>query len=214
LAGPQSMSWTSPAIVPCVNAEIVFHYFPCWQTDGTWDRVHDRLRVRQRYGKTPNPTAAILDSQSAKTTGQRGPKGYDAGKKIAGCKRHVVVDTLGLIWALVTTPPSVQDATGGKAALLQFRRQVKFPRVIWVDPVYRAAVSWTLVLWWWTVEVVGATKNHRGFVVQPKRWIPEHTFGWLNRSPRLSKDYERAIESSKAFVQVAIIHLMVRRIKR
>jgi putative transposase len=125
-----------------------------------------------------------------------------------------VVDTLGLVWALVITPASVQDAAGGKEALIEFRRQVKFPRVIWVDAAYRAVVSWALVLWWWTVEVVGAAKDQRGFVVQPKRWIVERTFGWLNRSRRLSKDYERTIESSKAFVQVAMIHLMVRRINR
>jgi putative transposase len=134
------------------------------------------------------------------------------GKKIAGRKRHVVVDTLGLIWALVITPASVQDAQGAKEALTELRRQVKFPKVIWVDAAYRAVVSWALDLWCWTLEVVGAAKDQTGFVVQPKRWIVERTFGWLNRSRRLSKDYERTIESSKAFVQVAMIHLMVRRL--
>jgi putative transposase len=124
----------------------------------------------------------------------------------------VVVDTLGLIWALVITPASVQDAQGAKEALTELRRQVKFPKIIWVDAAYRAVVSWALDLWCWTLEVVGAAKDQTGFVVQPKRWIVERTFGWLNRSRRLSKDYERTIESSKAFVQVAMIHLMVRRL--
>jgi transposase len=124
----------------------------------------------------------------------------------------VVVDTLGLIWAVVITPASVQDAEGAKAALTEFRRQVKYPKVIWVDAAYRAVVSWAWVLWVWTLEVVGAPKAQQGFVVQPKRWIVERTFGWLNRWRRLSKDYERTIESSKAFVQVAMIHLMVHRL--
>ena len=106
----------------------------------------------------------------------------------------------------------MQDAEGGKEALTEFRRQVKFPKVIWVDAAYRAVVSWAWISWLWTLEVVGAAKGQKGFVVQPKRWIVERTFGWLNRSRRLSKDYEHTIESSKAFVQVAMIHLMVRRV--
>jgi putative transposase len=123
-----------------------------------------------------------------------------------------VVDTLGMIWALVITPASVQDAEGAKAALTEFRQHVKFPKIIWVDAAYRAVVSWAWICWVWTLAVVGAAKGQKGFVVQPKRWIVERTFGWLNRSRRLSKDYEQTIESSKAFVQVAMIHLMVRRL--
>jgi len=112
----------------------------------------------------------------------------------------------------VITPASVQDADGAKEALTEFRRQVKFPKVIWVDAAYRAVISWAWILWMWTLEVVGAAKSQKNFVVQPKRWIVERTFGWLNRWRRLSKDYEHTIESSKAFVQVAMIHLMVRRL--
>ena len=125
----------------------------------------------------------------------------------------MVVDTLGLIWALVITPASVQDAEGAQAALTAFRRQVKFPKVIWADAAYRAVVSWAWVMWVWTLAVVCGTKGQTGFVVQPKRWIVERTFGWLNRSRRLSKDYERTIASSEAFVKVAMIHLMVRRLR-
>jgi transposase len=119
-----------------------------------------------------------------------------------------------LIWALVITPASVQDAEGAKQALTEFRQQVKFPKRIWVDAAYRAVVSWAWACWLWTLEVVSAPKGQKGFVVQIKRWIVERTFGWLNRSRRLSKDYEQTIESSKAFVQVAMIHLMVRRLKK
>ena len=123
-----------------------------------------------------------------------------------------MVDTLGLLWSLVLTPASVQDAQGAKEALTEFRRQVKFPKIIWVDAAYRAVVSWAWICWAWTLEVVSALKGQKGFVVQPKRWIVERTFGWLNRSRRLSKDYEQTIESSTAFVQVATIHLMIRRL--
>jgi transposase len=125
----------------------------------------------------------------------------------------VVVDTLGLLWALVVTPASVQDAAGAKEALAAFRRQVKCPKRLWADAAYRAVVSWAQEQWGWLVEVVGGLKGQQGFVVQPKRWIVERTFGWLNRSRRLSKDYERTIESSQAFIRVAMIHLMVRRLR-
>lgn len=124
-----------------------------------------------------------------------------------------MVDTLGLLWSLVVTPASVQDAEGAKEALTDFRRQVKFPKIIWVDAAYRAAVSWAWVRWTWILEVVSTLKGQVAFVVQPKRWIVERTFGWLNRSRRLSKDYEQTIESSVAFVQVAMIHLMIRRLR-
>ena len=126
----------------------------------------------------------------------------------------MVVDTLGLVWALVITPASVQDADGAKQALTAFRRQVKFPKILWVDAAYRAVVSWAWVCWAWTLEVVSAPKGQKGFAVQPKRWIVERTFGWLNRSRRLSKDYERTVDSSQAFVEVAMIHLMLRRLKK
>jgi transposase len=135
------------------------------------------------------------------------------GKKINGRKRHLVVDTLGLLWALVITPASVQDAEGAKLALTAFRQHVKHPKVIWVDAAYRAAVGWALVRWLWVLQVVTKLAGQRGFVVQPKRWIGERTFGWLNRSRRLAKDYEQTTESSHAFVQVAMIHLMVRRLR-
>jgi putative transposase len=112
----------------------------------------------------------------------------------------------------VITPASVQDAEGAKAALTEFRRHVKFPKRIWVDAAYRAVVTWAWVQWVWILEVVRAEPGQKGFVVQPQRWIVERTFGWLNRSRRLSKDFEQTIESSRAFIQVAMIHLMVRRL--
>lgn len=117
---------------------------------------------------------------------------------------------MGLLWALVITPASVQDRDGGQQALTEAHRHVKFLRVIWADTAYRATAAWAWIKWLWTVEIVTRPKGK--FVVQPKRWIVERTFGWWNRRRRLAKDYERTIESSRAFIYVAMIHLMVRRL--
>ena len=122
----------------------------------------------------------------------------------------MVVDTLGLLWALVVTPASVQDRDGGRLALEEFRRHVKFPKIIWADQAYQALVEWALIQWLWIVGIVLRPKGR--FQVQPKRWIVERTFGWLNRSRRLAKSYERTMESDHAFVTVAMIHLMVKRL--
>jgi putative transposase len=121
-----------------------------------------------------------------------------------------VVDTLGLLWALVITSGDVQDREGAKDALEAFRGAVKFPKIIWADQAYRAIVGWALVRWLWVVEIV--TRPRGKFEIQPKRWIVERTFGWLNRSRRLAKSYERTLASDAAFVHIAMIHLMVKRL--
>ena len=132
------------------------------------------------------------------------------GKKIVGRKRHIVVDTLGLIWAVVITPASVQDRDGGRLVLAAFRRHVRFPKVIWADGAYAALARWVLVQWLWTVELVKRPTGR--FEILPKRWIVERTFGWLNRSRRLAKSYEHTPESDLAFMHVAMIHLMLKRL--
>ena len=132
------------------------------------------------------------------------------GKKLVGRKRHIVVDTLGLMWALVVTPACVQDREGAKLVLEAFRKQVKFPKVIWADQAYRAVVQWAWIRWLWCVELVVRPRGR--FELQPKRWIVERTFGWLNRSRRLSKSFERTIDSEQAFVKVALIQLMIKRL--
>jgi putative transposase len=194
---------------------IVFHYFRTWQKDGTWDKIHDALRhkVRQQAGKRPKPTAAILDSQSVKTTEMGGPKGIDAGEKIVGRKRFVAVDTLGLVWALLVVSASTQDRVGGILLVEKLRAAVKRIKVLWDDAHFDTALHYAWVRWAWVGVVVKKLVGQIGLVVQPKRWIVERTFGWLNRCRRLSKDYERTIESSEAFVKVAMIHLMVRRLR-
>ena len=115
------------------------------------------------------------------------------------------------MWALVITPASVSDSEGGKLALQEAHKHVKHLAIIWADTAYRATAMWAWILWTWIVEIV--TRPQGRFEVQPKRWIVERIFGWWNRSRRLSKDYERTIESSRAFVYVAMIHLMLRRLR-
>jgi putative transposase len=189
-----------------------------WRQDGTWDKVHDALRdrVRRDDGRTPKPSAAIIDSQSVKTTEAGGPRGYDGGKKVNGRKRHVVVDTLGLLLAVAVLPANVQDWDGAKVVL--GRLKAAFPRsvkLIWADAVYayNALPDWCVLFGNWVLEVVQRAAGAVGFVLQRRRWVVERTFGWLNRFRRLSKDYERQPASSETWIRIAMIQLMLRRLR-
>jgi len=133
---------------------------------------------------------------------------------VAGRKRFVAVDTLGLIWALIVTPADIQDRVGGIPLVERLRGAVKRLKVVWGDSHFDTALTHGWIRWGWVGIVVRKLLGQVGFVVQPKRWIVERTFGWLGRSRRLSKEYERTVESSEAFVKVAMIHLMVRRLRR
>jgi putative transposase len=123
------------------------------------------------------------------------------------------VDTLGLVWALLVLPADVQDRAGGVVLVDKLRGVVKRIQMLWGDAHFDRALEHAWILWGWMGEVVRKLARQKGFVVQPKRWIVERTFGWLNRSRRLSKDYERTTESSEAFIKVAMIHLMIRRLR-
>jgi len=125
----------------------------------------------------------------------------------------VAVDTLGLLWALLVVPASTQDRAGGIPLVEQLRAAAKRVRVLWGDAHFDTALRHAWFRWGWVGVVVKKLAGQKGFVVQPKRWIVERTFGWLNRSRRLSKDYERTTASSEAFIKVAMIHLMVRRLR-
>ena len=181
---------------------IAFHDFRAGQADGTREVVHAALReaVRLAAGKNRRPTTGVVDSQAVRTTEQAGPRGVRRGKKVHGRKRHVVVDTLGLVWGLVVTPAGVQDGDGAREVIL--RAKLAAPRLarVFADSAYAAVVFWAV--WFARLAVLLVRKNpgQKGFVVKPKRWIVERTFGWLNRYRRLSKDYERTTGSSAAFV--------------
>ena len=195
----------------------VYYYFRTWRKDGTWQRIHDTLRaqVRQKAGRHKHPTAGSLDSQSVKSTAIAGERGYDKGKNVNGRKRHVLVDTLGLILAIVVTPASVQDRDGAKQLLQQLSGPTKKLRLIWVDGAYRGQLlDWVLAHCRFRLQVILRSDQQKGFVVLPRRWVVERTFSWLNHHRRLSKDYEVLPPSSEAMIHIAMIRIMVRRLAR
>lgn len=195
--------------------QVVYHYFDRWKKDGTLKRVHDTLRrkVRQKAGHKEEPTAGMLDSQSVKTTEEAETKGYDAGKKVKGRKRHLLVDTLGLVLVAWISTADVQDRDAVQAVLPMAAQEYPTLQKTWADGAYQGQqveqVARDCDI---TLEVVKRSDRDRGFVVQAKRWIVERTFGWLNRERRLSKDYERKEESSEAFIHLGMMRLMLRRL--
>ena len=198
------------------NWQTVYYYFRQWRKDGRWVRMNDALRraVRRAASRNAEPSAAILDSQTAKTTEQGGERGYDAGKKINGRKRHILVDTLGLLLMVVVHAANVQDYDGAKFVLNKVRFRLPRLKLIWADSIYTHGVDWVRTQCRWVLEIVKRPAGIKGFQVLPRRWVVERTFGWLGRNRRLSKDYERLPESSETWVYAGMTRLMVRRLAR
>jgi putative transposase len=200
------------------------HDFPKWQTvyyhfrqfriRRTWEQISELLRTGLRIaaGRDACPSAGIIDSQSVKTTEAGGPHGYDAGKKINGRKRHIVVDTMGLLLAVVVHVAAIQDRDGAKLVMMNLAGRFARLKLIWADGGYAGRlVAWAQVFGNWVLEIVKRPDTQKGFAVLPRRWVVERTFAWLGRSRRLSKDYEELEKTSEAVVHISMIQLMIRR---
>jgi putative transposase len=197
--------------------QTVAGYYYKWMRSGLWEKIHTGLRetVRRSVGRKAKPSAGIIDSQSVKSTEYSGERGYDAGKKINGRKRHIVVDTMGLLLLVLVLPASIQDRDGAKglfAALFPKFRRIK---LIWADGGYAGQlIQWVREQWHRKLEIVKRSDDTSGFKILPRRWVVERTFGWLGRYRRLSKDYERKAESGQTVVYIAMIRLMLRRLAK
>jgi putative transposase len=200
--------------------QTVYGYYWRWRNSGLWDALNATLvsAVRQQEGRQSQPSAAIIDSQSVKTAEGGEARGVDVHKQVCGRKRHIVVDVLGLLVLVVVHSAGIPDSTGGKVTLDKlfarlkrsvYNRWCRLKR-IWADGGHEPLVGWVKHHCGWRLEITRRPADAKGFVVIPRRWVVERTFGWLGRYRRLSTDFEHQTHSSEAMVYLASIHRMLR----
>ena len=205
-----------PDIFP--PATTVQHYFYAWRDAGLWSKINHTLLMlaRVELGREASPTAGVIDSQSTKTTESGGPRGYDAGKKIKGRKRHILTDTQGFLVGAVIHAADIQDRDGAPDVLASIRHLYPWLRHVFADGGYAGQKLKTALakIGDWTLQIVKRSDTAKGFEVLPRRWVVERTFAWLNRNRRLAKDFERTVESATAWLFLASVQLIARRIAR
>jgi putative transposase len=231
-AATRSEPFSTPCSICCVPAapwRYLPSNFPPWQTvyyhfkqfcrTGLWTWLWRALHEaeRRQVGKDPQPSAAIMDRQSVKTVEESAHiRGYDAHKCVKGHKRHLLVDTLGLPLSVYVTPADMHDVQGARRLLAGLKYFVPRLKTIWADAAYRGQElgDWCKAQGGWNLDVVERAAGVRGFAVVPKRWIVERTFGWLSRYRRMSKDYERNVQTSETLIAVVMIRLVLARLGR
>jgi putative transposase len=195
--------------------QTVYWYFAAWRDDGTLARLHaqQRDRVRIAAGRQAQPTAAVIDSQSVRAadTVPKASRGWDAAKKVNGRKRHIAVDTTGLVLDVVITPASVQDRQGARPLLWNTHRACPRVRLVWADAVYAGKLATWAQQLKMTLCIV-ARRDRHAFVVLPRRWVVERTFAWISKHRRTVRDYEHLPASHEAMILWAMTALMTRRL--
>lgn len=198
------------------NHNSVYYHYRKWCLDGTWRRINTALRKldRRQQGRNEEPSAGVIDTQSVKTTEAGGERGYDAGKKINGRKRHIAVDTVGNLLEVVVHAAGIQDYHGARLLMNKLTEIVSSLQKLWADGIYKkdGLIDWMRETFNIVLDIVERHPDQVGFQVLPRRWVVERTFAWLGRYRRLSKDYENCTKCSEGVIYIASIRTMLKRV--